>query len=203
MSRDSAAGDPGIDHREELRLAQSAASGDGPAQREVALVLLDRVRRTARYILRNEADADDAAQSAMVEILRCLGRYRGTGSLAHWASRIVARTALAFARRRRADPTTVERLREPPAVPLAPDGTAGDGPMLRRRLVRCLDRLPAERRETVVLRLIEGMTLDEIAEETGVSVNTAKDRLRVGRAELRSAVLDDPVLREALKERLP
>ena len=203
MSRDGTAAEPGLDRRKELRLAQESAAGDERAQREVVLRLLDRVRNAARYILRNDADADDAAQSAMVEILRCLGRFRGEGSLGRWASRIAVRTAITLARQRRAETSGAGALHDGPDDAGSASATNADGAVLRRRLVRCLDRLPSERRETVVLRLIEGMTLEEIAEATGVPANTAKDRLRVGRAELRKAVLGDPILRDALKERLP
>ncbi|MBI4917480.1 MAG: sigma-70 family RNA polymerase sigma factor [Acidobacteria bacterium] len=188
----------------DLRLADAAASGDDGARRTLALRLADRMRRTARFLLRDEADADDAAQSAMVEVLLCLRRYRGEGSLEHWANRIATRTALELVRRRRRD---AEREGRGDAALPAPEETTtcGDEPevVLRQRLLRCLDRVPDERRATVVLRLVHGMTLEEIARETAVPRNTAKDRLRVGRQELREAVREDPILGAALQERLP
>ena len=203
MTADDAGQGRAADREADLRLARAAGAGDIAAQRDLTLRLMDAVRKVARYVVRNDADADDVAQSAMVTILRCIGEYRGDGSLARWASRIAARAAWAHVRRRQQDAA-------PPAFPdQSPPGESsrpersGDGIVLQSRLVRCLDRLPSERRITVVLRLLFGMTLEEIARETGVPLNTARDRLRVGRRELRSAVLEDPVLRDAMKERFP
>jgi len=204
MSPGNAAVGPAADRDADVRLAEAAASGDDGARRELALRLADRMRRTARFLLRVEADADDAAQSAMVEVLLCLRRYRGESSLEHWANRIAARTALELVRRRRRD---AEREGRGEAALRSPEETTAcrDEPdvVLRQRLLRCLDRLPDERRATVVLRLVHGMTLEEIARETAVPRNTAKDRLRVGRQELREAVREDPILGAALQGRLP
>jgi RNA polymerase sigma-70 factor (ECF subfamily) len=203
MSVEDAADSREADREADLRLAHAAGAGDLAAQRELAFRLMDRVRSTARYIVRNDVDADDVAQSAMVVVLHRIGEFRGEGSLARWASRIAARAAWALVRRHRQDapPPTFGDGSLPADAPRSAQG--GAGPLLQGPLVRCLDRLPPERRVTVVLRLLFGMTLEEIAQETEVPVNTARERLRIGRRELRSAALADPVLRDALKERFP
>ncbi|MBI5501069.1 MAG: sigma-70 family RNA polymerase sigma factor [Deltaproteobacteria bacterium] len=187
---------------DELRLARAAGAGDAEARRALALRLMARVRNAVRYVVGGDAEAEDAAQSAMIEILRCAGDYRGAGPLAHWATRVAARVALAQRRRARGESRRREALRDVPAAD-GPDGPDRDDVLLRRRLLGCFDRLPEERRVTVVLHLVHGLTVAEIAEETAVPVNTAKDRLRVGRQELRRWVLEDPALREVLKGRLP
>ncbi|MBI5489344.1 MAG: sigma-70 family RNA polymerase sigma factor [Deltaproteobacteria bacterium] len=183
--------------RDEVLLAHAAAAGDAEARRTLVLRVIDRVRNVARWITRNEADADDAAQAALIDVLRCAGDFRGDGSLASWAGRIAARTATALAERRRRDARESGPASELTAAAQGAPGGSGSTPLLRARLARCLDRLPDERRVTVALRLILGCTLDEIARETGVPVNTAKDRLRVGKQELRQAILADPILADA------
>jgi RNA polymerase sigma-70 factor (ECF subfamily) len=203
MDREDAPAGQVEDRAADVRLARAAGSGEIEARRQLVLRLLDRVRNTARYLLRDDADADDAAQSAMIEILRSAGDYRGEGPLASWASRIAARTTLAWARRRRRDDVPPEPVRQEASRAGSSVERSGDDFLLRRRLVECLDRMPVERRATVVLRLVHGLTLAEIAQETAVPLNTAKDRLRVGRQELRRLVLEDPLLRDAVKERLP
>jgi RNA polymerase sigma factor (sigma-70 family) len=191
------------DAADDLRLARDAAAGDADARRTLALRLLRRVRNIARYVVGGETDADDAAQSAMIEILGSLGEYRGAGPLEHWAARIAARTAIAFARRRRSDGRRAEAAPGLAESVEAAGASTADALLVRRRLARCLDRLPEERRETVVLRVVLGFTLDEIARQTGVPANTAKDRLRVGRRELRQAILEDPVLRDIVRKGTP
>jgi RNA polymerase sigma-70 factor (ECF subfamily) len=202
MARERAGETEAADREDDLRLARAAGTGDGEARRRLVLRLMDRVRNAVRYVVRDDAEADDAAQSAMIEILRCVRDYRGDGPLTHWATRVAARAALAHLRRRRRESTP----QEVPQASSAADpfiGSGRDDILLRRRLARCFDRLPEERRIAVVLRLVHGLTLAEIAEETDVPLNTAKDRLRVGRQELRRLVLEDPLLREVVKERLP
>jgi len=200
MSSGNVVGGQEPEHADETRLARAAAAGDSAARRALVDRLMDCVRNTARYVVRNDPDADDAAQIAMVQILRRIGTFRGDGPMTVWAARIAARAAVAFTRRER----RLGRvdLGDGP-VPHAPPAGFGDGPLIRRRLVQCLDRLPADRRVTVVLRLVLGHTLKETAEQTGVPLNTAKDRLRVGREELRRAILEDPVLRDAFGEGVP
>lgn len=183
---------------EDLRLAHAAAAGDAAARRLLAGRLLRRVRNVARYLTSSSADAEDAAQTAMLEILRAAGSYRGEGTLARWATRITVRTTLALAHRRRREAPT-----DRDAPPQPATAARIDGPLLRQRLLRCFERLPDERREAVVLRLVVGCTLEEIADQTGVPLNTAKDRLRVGRQELRDALRTDPVLLDAVGKGLP
>ncbi len=66
---------------------------------------------------------------------------------------------------------------------------------VRMRLASLLERLPPERRTSVVLRWVHGYSIQEIADMTGVRLNTARGRLRKGKKELRELVLSDPVLR--------
>ncbi|MBN1773407.1 MAG: sigma-70 family RNA polymerase sigma factor [Deltaproteobacteria bacterium] len=208
MTREEATAERVREQADDLRLARAAAAGDEEARREIVLRLMDRVRNVARCLLRDEADAEDAAQGAMIAVLRTIGLFRGDGTLQAWATRIAVRTALAAQRRSRQRAERVLSIdgRDVSAVPSPPDPSPEDGMdglALRRAFVRCLDELPPKRRVVVVLRLVHEMRLDEIAEETGDSVNTVKDRLRVGRQELRRAALEDPLLCEYLKERMP
>src|SRR5262244_3491382 len=77
------------------------ASGDRSAQCALAARLSGRVRRVSRSLLRDAADADDAAQGALLEILRSAGSYKGLGSVERWADRVVVRTAALVVRKRR------------------------------------------------------------------------------------------------------
>jgi DNA-directed RNA polymerase specialized sigma24 family protein len=67
---------------------------------------------------------------------------------------------------------------------------------LRRRLAQHLQVLPAQRRVVVLLRFVHGYSIEEIAAITETRPNTVRDRLRVGKQELRRALLEDAWLRE-------
>ena len=188
---------------EDLALARTAGAGDRTARQQVALRLFDVVRNVARYFVRGDADAEDAAQTAMVEILRCVGEYRGEGSLERWARRIAVRTSLGLVERRLREAQVLQFTADRDGADAAGETKADVEFAARRHLACCLDRLKPERRATVVLRLVYGYTLEEIAELTGAPLNTVKDRLRIGRQELRERILKDRVLRELVPPRLP
>lgn len=168
---------------EDLRLMQRAGAGDQTAQREVAVRLVGRARRVSLALLRNEADADDAAQLALLEVLRSAGSFRGEAPLEKWADRIVARTALRLARDARARRGTIDGEADPDDTTQRSEdaGTTID-------VQRYLERLPEARREVVVLRHMMGYSVEEVASMTGVSPNTVKDRLVQALQQVRAMV---------------
>ncbi len=171
---------------------QLVAANDAIAERTVVDRLMARVRRATGALLRNPADADDAAQLCMLELLRSAGNYSGRGSLEAWCDRIVVRTALRFAKSQAKAQSMVDGYADPdtlgagrPEARLA-DDVAGD-------VREYLRRLPEARRTALVLRHVLGHSVDEIAELTGVSRNTVKDRLLTAREEFRRMVRRDRV----------
>jgi RNA polymerase sigma-70 factor (ECF subfamily) len=174
-------------------LMQAVARGDAAAQRTFVERTAPRVRRATGALLRDHADADDAAQLCMLELLRGAGAFRGDGALESWCDRIVVRTAMRFAKKQArsrhlvdvvADP---ERLSAPSTDPRRRDEIASD--------VRAyLDSLPPARREALVLRHVLDHSVEEIAAITGVSSNTVKDRLVTARREFRKMLRRERVI---------
>lgn len=187
----------------DAELMRQVAAGQPFAQRELVVRLLPRVRATSRYLCRDDAEADDMAQLALIEVLRSAGSFRGESRLERWADRIAVRTVMHRVRRR-ARREDVEQP-TPDETGVAPGGPHQEAVrrVLQRRLAHHLARLGEERRTAVVLKLVHGWSVEEIAETVGVSVNTVKDRLRVGRGKLRDMVRKDPGLRDFVRELLP
>ena len=129
---------------------------------------------------------DDIAQQALLAVLRELPSYRGEGSLHSWADRITARETFRYLRRVRAvrqpidDGHDLQALEDSSAPP--------DEYTIRRETVRLLDALPDDQRRAVALHYIAGMSVPEVAKETGVSFDTAKSRVRLGMKKLRARV---------------
>ena len=135
------------------------------------------------------------SQVALVKIVESAGTYRGESSLEYWASKISFRIALRYSQkiRRREELSTLNW--QPPVK--TPDAEEQVGmQQIRVRIAELLQQMNESQRTALVLRLVEGHSPQEIAEITGVSVNTVRDRLQVGRKKLRKMVLDDPTLRE-------
>src|SRR5262245_54552910 len=88
----------------DLSLMKRVAAADRHAQRVLAHRLAARVQRISQRLIRNRADADDASQLALIEILRSAGTYRDISTIERWADRITVRTVLRHAREQRRRP---------------------------------------------------------------------------------------------------
>jgi len=178
------------------RLMELVAADDPNAQSSLVHRLLPRVRRATRALLRDPSEADDATQLCLLEVLRSARTFRAEASIEAWSDRIVIRTTLRQAKRTRARQQRIESGTEPDAIS---GGTAADATLtaadLPRDLREYLDQLPEIRRDALVLRHVLGHTIAEVAELTGVSVNTVKDRLLTARRELRRMIRRDHVTR--------
>ncbi|MEM6295327.1 MAG: sigma-70 family RNA polymerase sigma factor [Myxococcota bacterium] len=168
----------------DVQLAQRAAAGERAAQAAVARRILSRVRRIARSLATSAADADDAAQQALLEVLRSCHSFRGDATLEQWAGRIANRAALRH--------LTRERKQQTASADEVPQHAAPPHPQLSDELPRdlraYLHALPEAQRTAIVLHHAFGHSLDEVASMTEVSRNTVKGRLRLGVAALRKLV---------------
>ncbi len=150
------------------------------------------------------AHAEDVTQDALLAVVHALGSFRAECGVVHYACRIAARVAMT-ARRARAAELPVEPL--DPEEDASDRGAldvpvAGDDPEAprRRALLRALlDELPEAQAETLVLRIMLGYSLQEVAEATGVPLNTVRSRLRLAKEALRSRIEQDEALAEMLE----
>jgi RNA polymerase sigma-70 factor (ECF subfamily) len=176
-------------HAPSVHLARQAAV-DPQAREALVARLRPRVRCVAATLLRQADDAEDATQVALVEILKAAPGFRGESSLEVWSDRIAVRTAIRMARERRlasvrssAD-VCPDDLHEPPSpTPLSES--------IPQPIRAYLDQLPEARRTVLVLRHALEHSVEEIAELTGVSTNTVKDRLLHARDQVRRMVRRD------------
>ena len=171
------------DNNEAVALAAQAAAGDTHAQRRLVERLHRRVQSIALSILGNALDAEDATQVILMEILKCIGSFRGE-SLTGWSDRIAARTAIRHARQRRIHGLRFEATENLDNLAWSKDAAYADADHARD-LRDYLAHLPEARREVLVLRHMLDYSIDEIAELTEVSPNTVKDRLLHAREQMR------------------
>jgi RNA polymerase sigma-70 factor (ECF subfamily) len=161
----------------------AVADKDADAQRTLVKRLAGRVRRITSLMCSSSADADDAAQLALMEILSSARAFRYASSLEGWADRITARTALRQARRERQRRSYLARWLPPGWLPWGRAAVVAQGD--RFTVEQLLSRLSPSRREAFVLRHALGFTVNEIGELTNTRVGTIKDRLVASRKQLR------------------
>lgn len=154
-------------------LVTRAKHGDSRALEVLLARHAPKVERLALHVLRDPDDARDAAQEALAKVCVRLGQFRGDSQFSTWLHRIALNTCRdAYARRRTHEPL-LEELQE-----------THDTSELRRELCDALTRVPPAQAR-VVLEHSLGWSFEEIADNTGVPVGTAKCQAHRGRARLR------------------
>jgi RNA polymerase sigma-70 factor (ECF subfamily) len=144
--------------------------------------------RTARAILRDDAEAEDAVQEAYLQAYRALGTFRGESKLSTWLVRITANQALMRRRRnpKTADATEREWISDAPG----PETDAARGEM-RRLLETHIDALPDPYRAVFVLRALEEFTVPQTAAALGIPDATVRTRYFRARGLLRMWMAGD------------
>src|SRR5260221_13479117 len=141
--------------------------------------------RVARGVLRNDADAEDVAQEALLRAYRRLDRLRDARRFRGWLVRIVFRLALDRARsakRRELRETEWAQPARRPAPATAEELAASSE--FQAHFDRALDALPDKLRLVLLLAAMEGHTLEEVAAMLGLPIGTVKSRLFAGRKKL-------------------
>ena len=149
---------------------------------EVVLPHLDAAFNYARWLTKNEADAEDVVQDAYVRALRFFSSLRGEDARA-WLLTIVRNTWYGrFPRRAGGAVMTVGEE--------DPDNRADGSPDPEAQLIqqqtvehvrRALETLPTDLREVLVLRELEGLSYKEIAAVVGIPLGTVMSRISRGR----------------------
>ncbi|HZO02150.1 MAG TPA: RNA polymerase sigma factor [Burkholderiales bacterium] len=182
----------------DAELSRRIAQGDMRALEHLMRLHNRTLFRTARSILRDDAEAEDAVQEAYLQAYRSIGAFRGDAKLSTWLIRIVANEALA---RRRKD------ARRAAIVPIRGGGVEEhefeaeaevrdqDGPEsqtqrseLRRLLEQKIDELPESFRAVFMLRALEELPVDETAAALGIPEATVRTRFFRARSQLREAL---------------
>jgi RNA polymerase sigma-70 factor, ECF subfamily len=141
--------------------------------------------RVARSVLRNDTDAEDVAQEALLRAYRRFDRLRDPQRFRGWLVRIVFRVALDRARsakRREVRETEWAQPTRRPAPPTAEDLAASSE--FQAHFDSALDALPEKLRLVLLLAAMEGHTLEEVAAMLGLPIGTVKSRLFAGRKKL-------------------
>ena len=158
---------------------------------EAVLPHLGAAYNLARWLTGNDHDAEDVVQESYLRALRFFPGFRG-GNSRPWLLTIVRNTCYTWLRRNRMDDVTTEldedvhgvdnTTSNPEAVLLA----AARSDMV----TRALEELPVALREIVILREMEGMSYQEIADVAAIPIGTVMSRLARARARLQKLLAD-------------
>ena len=193
------------DDRDDLDLARRVAGGDVQAFERLLRRFNRSLFRVARAIVKDDAEAEDALQEAMLSAYRSMSTFRGDSRMSTWLVRIVANEALGRLRLRarrgavlplHADapdlaefdlPAEAASVSAPPSTRQDPERAAMQIEM-RRLLESRIDALPDVFRVVFVLRALEEMNVEETAACLGIQPATVRTRFFRAKSLLREAL---------------
>ncbi|HET9595988.1 MAG TPA: sigma-70 family RNA polymerase sigma factor [Anaeromyxobacteraceae bacterium] len=183
-------------------LVIGAAGGDAGAFSQLVLRHQDKVYGLALHLLRDPGEAEEVVQETFLAALEKLASFRGDAAFTTWLHRVAANAALMRLRRRRRAP---EAVAPEPVEDLLPhfdaDGRIEAPPRhdwskradeqladreIRLAVEREIQNLPDDYRIVFLLRDVEGLSSEDMAEVLGISVAAVKSRLHRARLVLRA-----------------
>jgi RNA polymerase sigma-70 factor (ECF subfamily) len=177
---------------DEPALVRAAQQGDAAAFTEIVRRYQRAVYRVAYGLTRNAADADDLAQETFVRAWRALDRFRPDEPLYPWLSRIAINLSYSLFRRRKRRPeTSIEPLIEAGRQWAGQEDPERDAVERERdaKIAESFSELKEDHRAVLVLRVVEGLSYEEIARTLHVPVGTVMSRLSRARSELRAGLV--------------
>ena len=189
----------GSSNASDAELARQVAKGDHAAFEALMRTYNRALFRTARAILRDDAEAEDALQEAYLKAYRTVGTYRGEARLSTWLARIVANEALMrlrkHARRSAIVPLQpgidVEQLNQiEGGMDKQPESSARRAEM-RKLLEERIDALPGAYRAVFVLRAVEEYSVEETAAILQIPEPTVRSRFFRARSLLREGMASE------------
>lgn len=178
------------DDGELVAIAQAAGAGDLRAFDELVLRHQARVLANCRYMTRSSADAEDLAQEVFVRAFFGLRNFRGDAGFGTWVRRIKVNHCLNYLKKRSRAPEAMDlaspALRADEALRSEPDGgKALEARDERARIDLVLDEMSDTVRVALLMRDLDEMSYQEIAQELGVGLSAAKMRVKRGREDFR------------------
>jgi len=169
----------------ESDLIERFKKGDPSAFEAILLRHQDRIYNLCRYMLHDPQNAQDAAQDVFLKAYRSLKDFRPDSALYTWLYRIAVNTCLDYMRKLRREAIKREPLTEDvPSDEPFPEQLYESG-KITEALQLALQKLPEKLRMAIVLREIEDLSYEEIAEALHASTGTVKSRISRAREQLR------------------
>ncbi|RXT14803.1 RNA polymerase sigma factor [Ammoniphilus sp. CFH 90114] len=172
----------------EADLVRAAQAGDRDALIQLLRMIEKSVYKTAYYILKNEQEAMDAAQEALIKVYNKIDTYQEKAKFSTWVQRIVTNICIDLCRKRK-ETTSID---EHP-LPLQDKANVEEEVQLTymaKDIREAINLLPEQHRTVIVMRYIQDFSYTEIAEALELPLNTVKSHLFRARQQLQKQLLE-------------
>jgi len=176
-----------VDHKtsQEAALIRRVQAGDEMAFREIVERYQSKIFSIIYGILRNHNDAEDIAQQVFTKVYFSVGNFDFRSSLLTWVYKITVNECYDYLRKKRvrklvyeSDFSQEDTQRMEASEPAVEKGPAVDDRLANRELaLKLLSKVSAEDRSLILLKEVEGHSVEELAGMTGLNENTIKVKL--------------------------
>ena len=176
-----------VDHKnsQEAALIRRVQAGDEMAFREIVERYQSKIFSIIYGILRNHNDAEDIAQQVFTKVYFSVGNFDFRSSLLTWVYKITVNECYDYLRKKRvrklvyeSDFSQEDTQRMEASEPAVDKGPAVDDRLANRELaLKLLSKVSAEDRSLILLKEVEGHSVEELAGMTGLNENTIKVKL--------------------------
>ena len=196
---------------QELTIIRRVQHGDTEAFSVLVAAYEKNVFNVALQMTGNREDAEDMAQEAFLKAYNSLPSFRGDSKFSSWLYRIVSNVCLDFKRRQSRRPSSSLTVEDDEGETLQldiADESQSPEALLERKLTReavrrGLASLPDEQRQILLLREIQGLSYEEIAEAMDLEPGTVKSRIFRARKKLCAFLLQDGNIPDSISSRSP
>lgn len=173
-------------------LIRQAAAGDPAAFEQLVLLHQTQVYSLCLRLCGNPDDAYDLSQEAFLRAWRCLDQYQFEAEFSTWLYRLTRNICIDFLRKQKRQKTISLQFREedgeaelpiPDCAPLPEEQAQANE--VRRALAAAIQKLPEDQREILVLRVVNDLPYEQIAEILDIKLGTVKSRLARARIQLK------------------
>lgn len=186
----------------DMQLVERILDGDEDAFDKLVGHYQNMVYNLSYRFMGNAHAAEDLTQEVFLKIFRSVRSFRGASTLKTWIYRITTNMALNRIkfnkRRRREKQVSIDRPLDadlPPMNESLPDERPGPERVahsgeIQKRLQGALDEINEDQKAVVILRDVEGLSYEDIAQTLEINVGTVKSRLARGRANIQELLRD-------------
>lgn len=171
---------------QEMKLVLRAQKGDNDAFSELVSLYEKKIYNLALRMTRNRDDALDLSQEIFIRIYKSLPLFKAQSAFSTWVYSIASNTCIDFTRKeakRKTLSIDEDEYFDIPDLKYQPKACS-ENAELREQIAAGIDSLSPEHREVIVLRELNGLSYDEIAEALDISSGTVKSRICRAREKL-------------------
>lgn len=179
---------------EEKILIEKCINRDSSAFESLILKYEGKIYNMCYYLLKNREDASDASQEVCIKIYKSINKFKGDSKFSTWIYRITYNTCLDYIKKRKDELSYEEVLSTDSNVESKTEGII-EARELKFELKRCILKLNNDFKTVIILRDIEGLSYQEIADVLNIEVGTVKSRINRAREAFKNELIKSGIVR--------